>query len=303
MKMRAYSGEADLMLLQDFNAAAIAVTDHCGYLHPGDIPHHLFSGNRFYDPAEVMTIWEDDQGVAAWLLVGPRHKSYDAQVRPDLRGDEFEREVLEYADDRTVELMRQHDISGDCIFADAFQGDPVRIQLLTALGWEPDNELPYVLNRTEINSVDAPVLPDGFSFQSAKGVEDAAALADVHNASFGVIWTSESYRQVMESPGYDPERELVIQAPDGTFAAFTVLRYDHLNRTGLFEPVGTHKNHWRRGFGRAIMLYGMQQMAAAGMEYVTVAHFGKNEAAQRLYQSCGFKPWYMLDGYIKPFSR
>ena len=82
---RTYSGEADLKLLQDFNAAAIAVTDHCGYLHPGDIPHHLYNGNRYYDPTEVMTIWEDDQGVAAWLLVGPGHKTYTAQVRPDLR--------------------------------------------------------------------------------------------------------------------------------------------------------------------------------------------------------------------------
>jgi len=300
MKRRSYHGDSDVELLQVFNATAIAATDHCGYLHPGDIPHHLFSGNRYYDPAEVMTIWEDDQGVAAWLLVGPRHKSYDAQVRPDLRGNDFEREVLEYADDRVVELMRQNDISGDCIFADAFRGDTARIQLLTELGWESDNELPYVLNRTEITSIAVPALPDGFSFQSAKGVEDAAALADVHNAAFGAIWTSESYRHVMESPGYDPERELVIQAPDGTFAAFSVIRYDHLNRTGLFEPVGTHKDYRRRGFGRAIILYGMQQMAAAGMKFATVAHFGQNEAAQGLYQACGFKPWHLLDGFAKP---
>jgi GNAT superfamily N-acetyltransferase len=106
----------------------------------------------------------------------------------------------------------------------------------------------------------------------------------------------------MESPGYAPERELVIQAPDGTFAAFTVIWYDHLNRTGLFEPVGTHKDHRRRGFGRAIMMYGMQQMAAAGMEFAAVAHFGHNEAARGLYQACGFKPWHMLDGYIKQIS-
>ena len=98
IKKRTYTGEADLKLLQDFNSAAIAATDHCGYLHPGDIPHHLYSGNKYYDPAEIMTIWEDDQGVAAWLLVGPRHKSFDAQVRPDLRGSDLEREVLEYAD-------------------------------------------------------------------------------------------------------------------------------------------------------------------------------------------------------------
>ncbi len=301
MIRRSYTGEADLKLLQDFNARAIAVTDHCGYLHPGDIPHHLFNGNRFYDPDEVMTIWEDDQGVAAWLLVGPRHKSYDAQVRPDLRGNDFEQEVLEYADDRTIELMRRYDIAGDCIYGDAFRGDTARIELLVALGWEADNELPYVLNRTEINSIEVPVLPHGYSFQSANGIEDAAALAEVHNTSFGANWTPELYRQVMESPGYAPERELVIQSPDGTYVAFSLIWYDHLNRTGLFEPVGTHKDHRRRGFGRAMILYGMQHMAAAGMEFATVAHFGQNEAARGLYQACGFKPWHLLDGYKKHF--
>jgi mycothiol synthase len=299
MIRRTYTGEADLKLLQDFNAAAISATDHCGYIHPGDIPHHIYNGNKYYDPAELMTIWDDDQGVAAWLLVGPRHKSYDAQVRPDLRGSDFEREVLEYADKRTVELMRRYDIPGDCIYADAYRSDTARVELLTALGWESDNELPYVLNHTEISSIDLPALPEGYSFRSADGVEDAAALAEVHNAAFKVTWTPELYRQVIESPGYAPERELVIQAPDGTFAAFTVIWYDHLNRTGLFEPVGTHKDHRRRGFGRAIVMYGLQQMAAAGMEFATVAHFGHNKAAGGLYRACGFKPWHMLDGYTK----
>jgi mycothiol synthase len=299
MMKRTYTGAADLKLLQDFNAAAIAVTDHCGYLHPGDIPHHIYNGNKYYDPTELMTIWEDDQGVAAWLLVGPRHKSYDAQVRPDLRGGDFEREVLSYGDDRTVELMRRYGIESDCIYADAFQGDTARIECLLALGWEADNGLPYVLNRTETKSIEVPALPDVYAFRSANGVEDAAALAEIHSAAFNSNWTPDLYRQVMESPGYAPERELVIQAPDGTYVAFTVTWYDHLNRTGLFEPVGTRKDYWRRGFGRALMLYGLQEMAAAGMEFATVAHFGNNEAARGLYQSCGFKPWYLLDSYIK----
>jgi mycothiol synthase len=301
MRKRAYNGKADLKLLQDFNAEAIAVTDHCGYLHPGDIPHHIYNGNKYYDPLELMTIWEDNGGVAAWLLVDVGHKSYDAQVRPDLRGDDFEREILEYADTRTVELMRQHDIAGDCLYADAFRGDTARIQLLLGLGWEWTDEPPYVLNRTAIHAIKLPALPDGFSFRSAKGVEEAAALAEVHNAAFGPIWTPELYRQVMESPGYEPQRELVIQAPSGALAAFSIIWYDHLNRTGLFEPVGTHKDHRRRGFGRAMLLYGMRQMAAAGMKFATVAHFGQNEAARGLYQACGFRPWHLLDGYKKHF--
>ncbi|NIP44596.1 MAG: GNAT family N-acetyltransferase [candidate division Zixibacteria bacterium] len=299
MKSRIYTGEADLKLLQDFNAAAIAETDHCGYLHPGDIPQHIYNGNKLYDPTEILTIWEDDQGIAAWLLAQPRHKSFDAQVRPDLRGGEFESAVLENAADRTIELMQQHDIESDCIYADAFRDDTARSQLLTALGWQPDNEFPYVLNHTEISIAAVPALPHGFSFRSAEGVEDAAALAVVHNSAFGEIWTPELYRKFMESPGYEPERELVIQAPDGTLVAFSIIWHDHFNRTGLFEPVGTHKDYRRRGFGRAIVQYGMQQMANAGMKFATVANFGNNEAAGGLYQACGFKPWYLQDGYTK----
>jgi mycothiol synthase len=301
MRIRTYSGEADLRLLQDFNAAAIAVTDHCGYLHPGDIPHHIYNGNKHYNPVELMTIWEDDQGVAAWLLADPSHKSFDAQMRPDLRGGALEREVCERAEKRTVELMRRYEIAGDYVVADAFRGDTARIHVLTELGWEPDHETPYVLNRAVIHSMAASALPEGYLFRSARGVSDAAALAEVHNASFGPIWTPALYRKVMQSPGYAPEREFVIQTPDGTFAAFTIIWFDHRNLTGLFEPVGTHKDYRRRGFGRAIIQYGLRQMADEGMKVATVANFGDNAAARGLYQSCGFKPWHLLDGYRKNF--
>lgn len=293
-----------MVMLQNFNAQAIGVTDHCGYLHPGDIPHHIYNGNKYFDPADLMAIWEDSQGITAWMLVQPRFKSFDAQVRPDLRGGDFEREVLEESEILLLELMQKYEVASDHIFAEAFREDAARVQVLSEMGWEPDNELPYFLNRREITSVALPDLPEGFSYRSARGVEDADGLAEVHNAAFNPTnWTPEMYRKVMESPGYDPGRELVIQAPDGTFVAFCVIWFDLLNRIGSFEPVGTHRDYQRRGFGRAIMLYGMQEMAAAGMKYATVAHFGDNEAARGLYQSLGFTPWYLQDGFIKPVSK
>ncbi|MAT98152.1 MAG: hypothetical protein CL608_13490 [Anaerolineaceae bacterium] len=240
---RKYTGEADLKRLQDFNAEAIALTNHCGYLHPGDIPHHIYSGHKHYDPVDLLTIWEDGCGVAAWLLADPSHKSFDAQVRPDLRGGDFERDVLQLAEARTIALMQRHNIAGDYIHADAFRGDSARSELLTTLGYEHDGEVPYVLNKTEIDAVDVPALPTGFSFTSATSIADAAALAQVHNAAFGPNWTPKLYQKVMVSPGYAPERELVIQAPDGTCVAFTIIWYDYLNGTGLFEPVGTHQGY------------------------------------------------------------
>lgn len=299
MNQRTYTGADDLKLLQDFNAAAIAETDHCGYLHPGDIPHHIYNGNKHYNPVELITIWEDERGISAWLLADPGHRSFDAQVRPDLRGSEFERDVLRFAAAHTADLMHRYGVASDRILADAFQGDTHRARLLVELGWKPEDEQPYVLNRMEIQPVPAPFLPDGYIFRSAAGVEEAAALARIHNAAFGSIWTSELYRYVMESPGYDPARELLIEAPDGNLVAFTIIWFDPLNRTGLFEPVGTHRDHQRRGFGKVILRYGIQKMAAAGMVYATVANFGDNEAARGLYQACGFRPWYLIQGYTR----
>jgi ribosomal protein S18 acetylase RimI-like enzyme len=300
LRRRCYESDADVALLQAFNAASIAATGGCGYLHPGDIPHRLFNGNKYFEPTEVMTIWEDRCGVAAWALVGPRHRSYDAQVRPDLRGGAFEREVLEYCDARTAELMRRYGIESDRMLGDAFRCDLVRAELLAEIGWVPDGEPPYVINRARIADLAAPAIPAGYSIRPVTGVEEAAAVAEVHGAAFpGAGWTTELYRQVMESPGYDPGRELVAETDDGALAAFAVTWYDELNRTGLLEAVGTHPDHQRRGLGRAVVVCAAHHMAAAGMEFAIVANFASNTASEALYRSAGFAPWYVLDGYEK----
>ncbi len=303
MLRRSYERAADLALLQRFNSESIAVTGGCGYVHPGDIPHRLFNGNKFFDPSEVMSMWEDGPEIAAWVLVGPRHRSYDAQVRHDLRGGAFEREVLEYADARTAELMRRHDVDSDTMLGDAFRCDVVRIDFLAELGWLPDGEPPYVINRARIADIGEPAIPDGYSIRSVVGVEEAAALAEVHGAAFpGAGWTPELYRYVMTSPGYDPARELVAVAPDGSLAAFAVTWYDVLNRTGLLEAVGTHPDHQQRGLGKAVVSFASHHMATAGMESAIVANFESNAASKALYRSVGFQPWHVLDGYVKTIS-
>lgn len=300
MQRRTYESAADVALLQDFNARSIAATGGCGYLHPGDVVHHLFFGNKLFDPAEILTVWEDTAGVVAWVLVGPRHLSYDAQVRPDLRGGDFEREVLTYADLRTADLIRRHGIETDRMLGDAFRCDLVRVGLLADMGWEPDGEPAYVINRARISDMDEPLIPSGYSIRPVAGVEEAAGVAELHAAAFpGAGWTTEQYRQVMESPGYDPGRELVVETADGALAAFAMTWYDEVNRTGLLEAVGTHPDHHRRGLARAVVRYAAHHMAAAGMEFATVANSGSNTASEALYRSAGFEPWHLLDGYVK----
>ncbi len=300
MNRRRYRDGGDVALLQAFNAAALAQTDGCGFIHPGDIAHRLFNGNKLFDPAEVLTIWEDMSGIAAWVLASPRHHGYDAQVRPDLRTPAFEREVLVRAERETRRLMGVHEISFNHLDGDAYRCDVARAALLTELGWLPDGEPPWVLNRVRLSDVAEPEVPEGYVIRTVRGIEDAAALGEVHGASFGSIWTPEMYAKVMQSPGYAPEREFVAEAADGTFAAFTVTWHDHLNRTGLFEPVGTHRDHRRRGLGKALLLFAMRAMVGEGVDYAIVVNEGTNEASRTLYSSVGFTPWHLLDGYTKP---
>lgn len=134
-----------------------------------------------------------------------------------------------------------------------------------------------------------PVLPEGFHLRSVASEAEADLVADVHNGSFGNNWTAAEYLKVMRTPGFAIERELVVVAPDGRFAAFLIYWLDQVSKTGLFEPVGCHKDFQRRGLTKALMYEAMKRMIAAGMTRAIVEHYNDNEAAAKLYNSVGFK--------------
>ena len=94
-------------------------------------------------------------------------------------------------------------------------------------------------------------------------------------------------------------------APDGRFAAFVNLWIDQVNRSLLFEPVGTHSDFRRQGLGKALMVYAMRRMQAEqGIESAYVGHepSDKNPASGALYASVGFKPLYEVYDYKKPIG-
>ena len=104
----------------------------------------------------------------------------------------------------------------------------------------------------------------------------------------------------MESPTYAAERELVVENERGELCGFTVTWYDHVNGVGLFEPVGVHPDHRRRGLGRALLADGMRRMRQAGLTAAMVAYEGHNPASGPLYRDMGFEPTWTLWDYVKP---
>jgi ribosomal protein S18 acetylase RimI-like enzyme len=104
-------------------------------------------------------------------------------------------------------------------------------------------------------------------------LEYAENRASAHANSFNPSkMTPDYYRGFMQAPGYDPDLDTVVVAPDGRFAAFTMGWIDPANRVGTFEPVGTHREFQRRGLGKAALLEGMRRLQARDMMATVGCH-------------------------------
>ena len=185
------------------------------------------------------------------------------------------------------------------IASDVFDCDPAYVAFAEERGYRYAKH-GFSLTRHDLNCFPAAELPAGFRFHQATA-DDAARLADVHNHSFTNKWNAESYGKVFRSPHL--EYEIVVEAPDGRFAAFTNVWIDDLNRSLLFEPVGTHSNFRRRGVAKALMVHVLRRMQAErGIKcaYVCHAPASENPAAASLYASVGFEKLHDIYEYAKP---
>lgn len=154
-----------------------------------------------------------------------------------------------------------------------------------------------VAKRT-LDTIPDPDLHGGFSIRNVAGEHEAQRVADVHNGAFGSKWDETEYLKVMRTPGFDPGQELVVVAPDGRFAAFTVIWLDPISRSGLFEPVGCHSNFTQRGLTKELMFAGMAHVRAADMETALVGYRATNQAASKLYRSVGFETCFETVDYV-----
>ena len=83
----------------------------------------------------------------------------------------------------------------------------------------------------------------------------------------------------------------MVEAPDGSFAAYVLCWFDEKNGVGEFEPVGTHPDYRRRGLGAAVCRYGLRRLQEEGARSAIVYGGGRDEdkRSRALYESIGFR--------------
>lgn len=294
--LKAYQPQ-DLERVLHFVGACCHDADFCGALHPGDLGHFLSNTLRGSDPARNLYLYEDDdRSIQAVIVLYPaRFGGFDLILASPLRGTAREIQLLSWGEDNERALMQAAGNTAQQVAIDVMDCDLPRQEALRQLGYTAPAapEMTYTMRSLDV-PIPESILPEGFTIRSAAGEHEAALLGAVHSSAFGSSWTGDDYARVMRTPGFDVERELVVVAPDGRFAAFLIYWNDPVTRCGLFEPVGCHADFQRRGLTRALMYEGMRRMRAGGMTWAAVNHLTTNEASAGLYRSVGFLPKYSI---------
>lgn len=208
------------------------------------------------------------------------------QVHPDHAG--LIDEVIDWYDGVAADIERTVSPSAADVFAlkrwaaHGYETDPA------SLG---DTGSWTQLNERDLTDVEQRVLPEGFRFRTADEAGPRAAVQAHLDAWAPTTYTHENYQRVRQTAPYRGDLHILVEAPDGTMAASTIMWLDEANRTAEFEPVGTHPDYRRPGLARAMLLHGMQLARAAGATHMTVACLGApgHPEARGLYYGVGFR--------------
>ncbi|HEX4741532.1 MAG TPA: GNAT family N-acetyltransferase [Caulobacteraceae bacterium] len=176
--------------------------------------------------------------------------------------------------------------------------DADRIAALEAEGFEPAGAEGVLFLRDLSASFEPEGPPDGFRVGDCVGL-DPDARARAHRDAWNHLGhiglpearstlTGEIYARLTASPAYDPTLDIVVIAPDGSFAANCICWWDATSGVGVFEPVGTSLDWRGRRLARAAIHEGLRRLRARGAQWgqVGTAHF--NASAIAAYRACGF---------------
>ena len=132
--------------------------------------------------------------------------------------------------------------------------------------------------------------PIGYSVRQVCLPEDYEKYKAVLSSVFPhcSTMTEEMARLYTEASFYNDELDLVVEAPDGSFAAFVTVRIDPINSMAELEPVGTHPNHRGLGLGKAVCAEGIRRVQKYNPSCIVILGAASNEGATRLYDSLGF---------------
>ncbi|MFN3980124.1 MAG: GNAT family N-acetyltransferase [Caldilinea sp.] len=261
-------------------------------------------GKRFYNEdltdnrvsRRPVQLWENEAGELVGYALSESSGDAHLQVHPDFR--HIEPEMVAWAEECLAVADAENSQRTLEIFVNEY--DALRQQILSERGYAKMSYGGMCRHiRLGAQPIPTPVVPAGYTLRTTDSddMADCQRIADLLNAAFNRNFHNalEFHHFAKFAPCFHRDLDLVMAAPDGSFAAYVGVPYDEVNRRGVFEPVCTHPDHQRRGLARALMLEGFHRLRAIGAIDATV-DTGDAVAANAFYTSMGFTEAYR--GYI-----
>ncbi len=301
---RTYSGVKDLQSMINLLIAvrpADRVTDYPSIV---DLRERLALPNV----QDNTGLWFDahDQMIG-FAFVDPYHNlcfEFDQQAaHPNI-----ESEIVSWGMECIGRVMQE---SGESVTLDAScrADDTERIALLERHGFVMQEVRSLHLVRSLNKPIPTPQVPAGFSIRHVAGEQEVKALVALHRAAFGTEnMTVEQRLAMMRVPEYDAGLDLLVIAPDGSFAAYCIcsISQEQNERTGRNEgytdPVATHPDFQRRGLAQALLLTGFDKLKQRGIERALMGTSSQNVAMQRTAKAVGFRVQSTKLWFAKPMS-
>ncbi len=173
--------------------------------------------------------------------------------------------------------------------------DQGRLSLLESCGFERQAEGTVHMERSLAEPIEQKHLPNNFVIRPIRGDIEVDDWVELHRLALGTqVMTPEYKRAMMQTPGYDPNLDLVAVDPHGRLAAYCVCFIDAEGnaltgrKTGYTDPIATNPGYWRRGLAKALILTGLSLLKERGMETARLGTSNVNIAMLQTARSTGF---------------
>lgn len=302
--MRTYQTEEDYWRIRKFLREVSLLNDRHDYswsLLRWDYWVWHVNMNIFHFKLEdVVHLWEVDGRIVAMLNPdGPEEAFF--QIHPQHHSEQLLSEMLDIAE---VKLPNQNENSCRELIAWVNEKDSLHKDILSRCGYVRSKyKAEHMRRRVMTQPVPESVLPSGYTVRALGEASELPARSWLSWKAFHPDEPDEKYegwtwyKNVQRVPLYRRDLDIVAVSSAGELAAFCTVWFDDVTRTAVFEPVGTHPEHQKRGLGKAVMSEGLRRTRKLGATLATVSSY--SDGAHALYTSMGFTEFDLLEPWIK----
>jgi predicted N-acetyltransferase YhbS len=254
---------------------------------------------------EGICLWEEvnetnqpEKGKIVGVSTPERKFVYFIQIHPKYQY--LLQEIVDWIVRHSKNIREKPNESQD-LFIICLDGNIKLEEVLRKKGFERHSNYGYLRFREINKPIHSYIIPEGFSVRSSKGKKDHRMYTQAIRDTFGHgEWFDANLVEKLNSNSYyNPDLDLIVEAPNGEVAAFCTFRMDPKSRITQLEPLGTTPKYRKLGLAKTILGEGFKKLKTCNPSLLYIGGAVDTPEANNLYDSTGFTNKTMLYSWKK----